>query len=209
MSSALASALGDLKEEEVLSTVQKRLAEGTSALSCLEELQRGMAIVGERYEKGEYFLSDLVFSAAIFRKASDLLGSELTNRVDTTFGTMVLGTVFGDIHDFGKNIVGMVLSCNGINVVDLGVNVPYERFLEAIREHRPQLVGLSCLLTTAFESMKRTTEAIEGAGLRDGVKIIVGGGPVDRRVCEYVRADDYGRNAQEAVDLARRLLGVK
>lgn len=208
MSDTLSMSLGDLNEEGVLSGVKQQLSAGTPALRILDELQKGMEVVGRRYEKGEYFLSELIMAADIFKSSTEMLGPELQRGDQPTLGTIVIGTVSGDIHDFGKDIVGLVLGCNGLKVVDLGVDVPYERFVQAVEEHKPRIVGLSCLLTTAYDNMKATVEALEAAGLRDQVKVIVGGGPVDQSVCAYVKADAYGKNAQEAVDVAKKLLGV-
>ncbi len=204
----LVQALGDLEEAAVLEQVQRELADGVPALTVLEELQQGMVLVGERFECDEYFLSELIFAADIFKQANSYLAIDLEQRAGRMIGAMVLGTVKNDIHDFGKDIVGMVLRSNGIEVVDLGVNVGYERFVEAVEEHKPGLVGISCLLTTVYEDMKATIDALKAAGLRDQVKILIGGGPTDQVVADYVGADACCRNAQEAVDAAKRLLGV-
>jgi dimethylamine corrinoid protein len=209
LSRTLAMALADLDEGTVLTEVKQRLDAGVPALKLFEELQKGMETVGERYEAKEYYLSELIMAADVFKSASAILGDEIQPGTGETLGTMVLGTVFEDIHDIGKNIVAVVLSCNGIKVIDLGVNVPVAQFVEAVREHKPQLVGLSCLLTTAYDNMKATVEALEAAGLRGGVKVLVGGGPVDRGTCEYAKADAVCKNAQEAVDTAKKMLGVK
>jgi dimethylamine corrinoid protein len=205
--SVLARALGDLDEAAVIDGVEQQLAAGVAPLAVLEELQRGMELVGERFECDEYFLSELIYAADIFKKANSRLVVDLEQRSTRTIGTMVLGTVKNDIHDFGKDIVGMVLRSNGIEVVDLGVNVDHDRFVDAVRENQAQLVGMSCLLTTVYEDMKATIAALEAAGLRDKVKVLVGGGPTDQTVADYVGADAYCRSAQEAVETAKRMLG--
>lgn len=202
----LAQALCDLEEDAVVAMIQEALAAGKDPLRVLDELQAGMELVGKRFESEEYYLSELIFAAEIFKKATGLLGDSLRNTPRETLGTMVIGTARNDIHDFGKDIVAMVLSSNGIEVVDLGVNVEYEAFVEAIRKHRPQFVGLSCLLTTAFDEMKHTVDAIKAAGLRDQVKILIGGGPTDSSVAEYVGADAHCANAQAAVEVTKKLL---
>lgn len=207
--SNLAQALGDLDEAAVVREVENGLAAGTAPLEILDQLQAGMAIVGQRFENDEYFLSELIFAADIFKKANAPLAESLKGQARHTVGTMVLGTVKNDIHDFGKDIVATVMSSNGIKIIDLGVNVDYERFVEAIKEHKPDFVGLSCLLTTVFDDMKATVDTIAQAGLRDQVKVLVGGGPVDQSVADYVGADMYCSNAQEAVDAAKTLLGVR
>jgi dimethylamine corrinoid protein len=207
--SKLAEALGDLDEEAVVNGVQEALASGEAPLGILQELQAGMNIVGERFENGEYFLSELIYSADIFKKAGAPLQDRLKDQVQETYGTLVLGTVKNDIHDFGKDIVGTVMISNGIKVVDLGVNVDHQAFVDAIKEHKAQLVGMSCLLTTVFLDMKAAIETIAAAGLRDQVKILVGGGPVDQACADFVGADVYCRTAQDGVIAAKQILGVK
>jgi dimethylamine corrinoid protein len=169
--SLLAQALGDLDEEAVVKGVHEALASGVAPLAILEDLQAGMAMVGEKFERGDYFLSELIYSADIFKNAKDPLRACLEGAASSKLGTLVLGTVKNDIHDFGKDIVATVMSSNGIEVIDLGVNVEHQAFVDAIKQHRPQLVGLSCILTTVFEDMKAAIEAIEAAGLRDQVTL--------------------------------------
>ncbi|OFV83923.1 MAG: cobalamin-binding protein [Acidobacteria bacterium RBG_16_64_8] len=207
-SSPLAQALGDLDEATVMSTVGQMIDGGDAPLSIIEELQAGMNVVGERFEQGEYFLSELIYAADIFKNASAPLQEELKSETRATHGTLVLGTVKNDIHDFGKDIVSTVMTSNGIRVIDLGVNVEHQAFVEAIREHRPELVGMSCLLTTVFDDMRQTVSSIEQAGLRDQVHILIGGGPVDQATCDYVGADFYCRTAQDGVVAAKKILGV-
>ncbi|NLO27618.1 MAG: cobalamin-binding protein [Actinobacteria bacterium] len=207
--SPLAQAVGDLDEQTAVTLVEEKLAKGEAALSILEELQAGMSVVGERFEGGEYYLSELIYAADIFKKAGAPLQEELKSAAPATSGTLVLGTVKNDIHDFGKDIVATVMSSNGIKVVDLGVNVEHQAFVTAIREHSPQLVGMSCLLTTVFDDMKEAIQTIKEAGLRDQVKILIGGGPVDEATREYVGADYYCRTAQDGVVVAKQILGVE
>jgi methanogenic corrinoid protein MtbC1 len=204
----LAQAVGDLEEEKTVILVLDKLAKGEPALDVLEELQAGMTLVGERFESGEYFLSELIYAADIFKKAGAPLQERLKGEARSTLGTLILGTVKNDIHDFGKDIVATIMSANGIKVVDLGVNVEHQAFVWAIQEHKPQLVGLSCLLTTAFDDMKEAIATIEAAGLRDEVTILIGGGPVDEATKDYVGADYYCKTAQDGVAAAKRVLGV-
>jgi dimethylamine corrinoid protein len=206
--SPLAQALGDLDEATAVRLVEEKLAAGEAALSILEELQAGMTVVGERFEGGEYFLSELIYAADIFKQAGAPLQEGLKSAPPKKLGTMVLGTVKNDIHDFGKDIVSTVMSSNGIQVVDLGVNVEHQAFVTAIREHQPELVGMSCLLTTVFDDMKEAISTIKAAGLRDQVKILIGGGPVDQATADYVGADVYCRTAQDGVATAKKFLGV-
>ena len=206
--STLARAVGDLEEGMACSLVAQRLAAGEAALSVLQELQGGMNIVGERFESGEYFLSELIYAADIFKRAGEPLQEKLQGQTQEKLGTLVLGTVKNDIHDFGKDIVATVMQANGIEVIDLGVNCEHQMFVDAIREHKPQLVGMSCLLTTVFDDMRDAIAAITQAGLRDQVTILVGGGPVDKACADYVGADVYCKTAQDGVVAAKRALGV-
>ena len=206
--SPLAQALGDLEEDRAVVLVQDKLAKGEPALSILEELQAGMNIVGERFESGEYFLSELIYAADIFKKAAAPLQEELKSSAPKAYGTLVLGTVKNDIHDFGKDIVATVMSSNGIKVVDLGVNVEHQAFVEAMKDSGATLVGMSCLLTTVFDDMKEAVATIKAAGLRDQVTILIGGGPVDEATRNYVGADYYCKTAQDGVVAAKKVLGV-
>ncbi len=205
--SPLAQAMGDLDEATAVRAVEEKLKSGESALSILEELQAGMNIVGERFEEGEYYLSELIYAADIFKEAGTPQ-EELKTTAPKKLGTLVLGTVKNDIHDFGKDIVSTVMSSNGIEVMDLGVSVEHEAFVQAIKDSGAALVGLSCLLTTAFDDMKATIEAITDAGLRDQVTILIGGGPVDEATAQFVGADLYCKTAQDGVIAAKRVLGV-
>ena len=206
--SPLAQAMGDLDEATAVSLVEEKLAAGEPALSILEELQAGMNIVGTRFEECEYFLSELIYAADIFKKAGAPLQEELKSSTQKKLGTLVLGTVKNDIHDFGKDIVATVMSSNGFEVIDLGVNVEHQAFIDAIKEHKPQLVGMSCLLTTVFDDMKEAIATIKAAGLRDQVTILIGGGPVDEATATYVGADVYCKTAQDGVIAAKKVLGV-
>ncbi len=206
--SPLAQAVGDLEEDKAVVLVQDKLAKGEPALSILEELQAGMAIVGERFEEGEYYLSELIYAADIFKKAGAPLQQELAQAAQTSCGTLVLGTVKNDIHDFGKDIVATIMSSNGLRVIDLGVNVEPQAFVDAIKESGATLVGMSCLLTTVFDDMKQAIQAIKDAGLRDKVTILIGGGPVDQATADFVGADYYCKTAQDGVAAAKKVLGV-
>ncbi|MGB9885653.1 MAG: DUF1638 domain-containing protein [Moorellales bacterium] len=203
----LARELAELNEEAVLEGVRRKKQEGVGVPRILAELQEGMTVVGRRFQAKEYFLSELVRAADIFTRAVELLGPALTREEIPEVGRLVIGTVREDIHDLGKNLVVTIMSCHGFKVFDLGVDVPPERFVEAIRSHRPDFVGISCLLTSAIENLKKTVAYIEQAGLRGSVKILVGGGPLDQEVCRYVGADFYCPSAQAAVDLCRQIMG--
>jgi dimethylamine corrinoid protein len=206
--SQLALAVGDLEEVRAIALVEEKLAAGEEPLAILQELQAGMNVVGGRFEAGEYYLSELIYAAEIFKKAGAPLQDRLAGQTQQAFGTLVLGTVKNDIHDFGKDIVATVMRSNGIEVIDLGVNVEHQAFVDAIEQHKPALVGMSCLLTTVFDDMKEAIATIERAGLRDGVTILVGGGPVDEAAANYVGADYYCKTAQDGVVAAKKILGV-
>lgn len=207
MSRKLVEAMANLDEDVVLDEVKALLGQNTPALDIIGYLQEGMGIVGKRFEEKEYFLSELIMSAEIFKGASDLLGGE-TGAGTSKYGSFVLGTIYEDIHDIGKNIVATVMSSNGFNVVDLGVDVSAEKYIAAIKEHNPKVIGISCLLTTCFDNIKACIKAIEDAGLRKDLKILIGGGPVDEVTGKYVNADMVCKNAQQTVDYCKNIMGV-
>jgi len=205
----LANLLCELNEDEAMAQVQDRLARGDDPLGIIEECRQGMEIVGKRFEDKEYFITELIMAGEIFGDIMKELEPALKGRKAETVGKIVIGTVQGDIHDIGKNIVSTMLSCSGFEVFDLGVDVPPEKFVEKIKEVGAPLVGLSGLMTTSFNPMKETVEAIAKAGLRDKVKVLVGGGPVNERVVEFVGADVFGKDVTTAIELSRNYLGVK
>lgn len=207
MEDGLSSLVSELEEEKALEAVRAALAAGEDPMALVEGLREGMSVVGARFEAKEYFLSELIMSAEIFREAIALIEPRLDGGSGGSKGIVVLGTVEGDIHDIGKNIVGTLLRCEGYDVHDLGVDVAPGVFLDKLRETGAGLLGLSGLLTPAFDSMKLTVEALSQHGIREEVKVIIGGGPVNERVVEYTGADAYGFDAAEAVRLANRYLG--
>lgn len=202
----LVKALAELEEDEVLEIVRKALAEGVEPLSILQACQQGMQEVGNLFEQDEYFVSDLMMSGEIFRQVGEILEPGLKSATQVSGGMVIMGTVQGDIHDIGKDIVINMLKSANLDVTDLGVDVPPSQFVDALKETGASVLGMSGLLTLAFDSMKETVEAIEAAGLRDKVRIMIGGGPVDGVVCEVVGADDWGKDAQAAVRLAKSWL---
>ena len=202
MTDTLTSALVEMREDDVLAAVRAATAAGTSSADIIAALQAGMKDIGDKYEDGDYFLSELIMSAEIFKRALDELGLDRSAADTGMRGTVILGTVHTDIHDIGKNIVASVLSANGFKVVDLGVDVPAQKFVDAARDTDAKVIGLSCLLTTAFPAMKETVAAFAAAGLRDKVTIMIGGGPVNNELALQLGADGAGTSAQDAVILA-------
>jgi 5-methyltetrahydrofolate--homocysteine methyltransferase len=208
MEKDLVRLIADLKEGEALALVKEKLDAGADAAGILEDARRAMETVGMRFETCEYFIPDLVMAGEILKGVSEIVRPSLQKEKESEKeGKVLIGTVAGDIHDIGKDIVTFMLDVSGFDVLDLGIDVPVEVFVEKTREFQPQVVGLSGFLTLAFESMKNTVEALEGAGLRDKVKIMIGGGQVDEEVRKYVQADAYGKDAVAAVNLCRRWIG--
>jgi len=204
----LKDALANLEEEKTYKIVEEKLADGSSASEILRECQTGMKIVGDRYNSGEYFVADLMYVGEIMRNVMNTLtpymkGSESIEDA----GTVVIGTVKGDIHDLGKDVVTITLQGNGFKVVDLGVDVPAEKFVEAIRTNKPDLVGLSVFLTSCFSSTKNIVKVISESGLRDRVKIMLGGAPVTEVVAEETGCDYYGKDAAAAAEYSLKVVG--
>lgn len=198
----IAGALADLNEDQALQLVKEALGEGVSGSEVLKACQEGMAEVGARFEKQDYFISDLIMSGEIFKRIEAVLEPHIKTAGQASAGKVVFGTVKGDIHDIGKDIVVNMLKSAGFDVIDLGVDVPPSRFVEALKSSDAHVLGMSGLLTLAFDAMKDTVKAVEAAGMRAKVKIMVGGGPVDGSTCKAVGADDWGADAQQAVRLA-------
>lgn len=208
MSGELVKLLSDLKEPEALQFVEKALAKGVDPAALLEEAREGMALVGERFGRQEYFIPDLIFSGEILKGIVQMLEPHLKKgKEQKRLGKAVIGTVAGDIHDIGKDLVVFMLDVSGFEVLDLGIDVPAQKFVDAIRESGSKIVGLSGFLTLAFDSMKGTIDAIQKAGLRDKVKIMIGGGQIDEQVRAFTGADAYGRDAMAAVQLAKNWIG--
>ena len=208
MSSELTTLLSDLKEKEALAYVEKALAGGTDPMALLEDAKAGMTIVGERFSEEYFFIPDLVFSGEILKRIVKLLEPHLkADEQKKRLGKIVIGTVEGDIHDIGKDLVTFMLDVSGFEVTDLGINVPKQEFVNAIKETGATVVGLSGFLTLAFQAMKDTVDAIAAAGLRDKVKIMVGGGQIDDQVMQFAGADAYGQDAMAAVALAKGWIG--
>jgi methanogenic corrinoid protein MtbC1 len=210
MSKKLVNAIADMKEGEALKLVREMVEGGSDPMGILEAARKAMDVVGQRYEKGVYFLPELMLAGEMMNQITDIVKPELAKLPEIERrGKVLIGTVAGDIHDIGKNIVTFMLDVNGFEVLDLGVDVPAQKFVEAIGDFQPQVVGLSGFLTLAFDAMKETVEAIKAAGLRDGVKIMIGGGQVNETIQEYAGADAYGKDAMAGVSLAKKWVGAK
>ncbi len=205
----LAAALADLRENEVLEAVRTRMARGDDPLQIIEDCQAGMREVGERYSRREYYLSGLIMAGDILREVMELVLPAIEHRFSGhTAGRVLLGTVQGDIHDLGKNLLMMLLRCYGFTVIDLGVDVEPARFVREARAFRPDIIGLSGLITAAYTSMRDTVAALRQMMDEDGRKIpILLGGQVDEQVCHFVGADYWTTDAMEGGRLCQRLVG--
>ena len=201
--------MADLQENDVLEMTKKRIDSGENAMNILDDSREAMAVVGKRFADGEYFLPELVFSGELLKQVTELVKPHITQATDAKkLGKIVIGTVAGDIHDIGLNIVEFMLDVNGFDVTNLGVDVPVEKFVEAVKETGAPIVGLSGFLTPAFDAMKETVEALDKAGLRKDLKIMIGGGQMDDEVKKYANADAYGKDAMAAVTLAKGWIGA-
>lgn len=204
MTEALVQALVNMKEAEALQRAKQLIAEGTDPLKILESCSRAMEIVGQRFEKGVYFLPHLMMAGEMLKEISAMIKPLVQEqKAEAKKGRVLIGTVEGDIHDIGKNIVVFLLEANGFEVRDIGINQKPAKFVEAIKEFQPKVVGMSGLLTLAFDSMKKTVEAIKEAGLRETVRIVIGGGVVTEKIKDYSGADAYAPDAMAGVRLAK------
>ncbi len=210
MAKDLVNLLADLKEDEVIAIVRERLGKNEDPMKILNEASRGMEIVGKRFADSRYFIPDLVYSGEILKRINELVKPKLTGGGEVKkVGKVIIGTVAGDIHDIGKDIVVFMLDVSGFEVNDLGIDVPVQKFVDAIKETDAPIVGMSGFLTLAFDSMKQTVDAIKEAGLREKVKVMIGGGQITDEVVKYTGADAFGKDAMAGVALARKWTGTK
>ena len=208
MDDRLITAISDLKEKEALKLAEEMLSGGTDPLHIVEVSRRGMDEVGIRYGKHEYYLSGLIMSAEIFSEIVAMLDRHFDYQaVKEGDPKVILGAPLGDVHDIGKNVVATLLRCSGFDVVDLGVSVSPSHFVEAAKESGARIVGLSALITAAYEPIRETVLSFNRAGIRDKVNIMLGGGAITAKVCEYAGADDWGRDASDALRFARVYAG--
>jgi 5-methyltetrahydrofolate--homocysteine methyltransferase len=204
--------LADMNEDDAFGLAKKMLLEeGANPLRVLELCRNAMDIVGKRFEQGEYFLPELVLAGEMLENIGAIakpLIKQAPGGEPKKLARVLIGTVHGDLHDIGKNIVTFMLDINDFEVKDIGIDVPVKTFIDEISQFKPDVVGLSGFLTLAFDSMKETIAAIQDAGLRDRLKIMIGGGQVDEAVRNYTGADAFGTNAIDAVALCKNWMGV-
>jgi 5-methyltetrahydrofolate--homocysteine methyltransferase len=204
----LVTELSNLNEQEALTIVRTRLNAGENPLNILNDVKSAMEIVGKRFEKKEYFIPDLVYSGEILNEINEIVKPTMSGpAASNKKGKVIIGTVVGDIHDIGKNIVTFMLDTSGFEVIDLGVDIPPQVFIDKINETKAPVVLLSGFLTLAFDSMKQTVDAVKSAGLREKVKICIGGGQIDDNVRKYTGADGWGPDAMTAVSFTRKWVG--
>jgi 5-methyltetrahydrofolate--homocysteine methyltransferase len=206
---ALARAILEGKRNEAVVLTQKLVDAGVTPKQILDEgLIAGMSVAGEKFKNGEYFVPEILVAARAMKASMEILRPLLVATDVQPIGTMVIGTVHGDLHDIGKNLVAMMMEGAGFKVVDLGVDVPAEKFIEAAKEHNAQIVGMSALLTTTMTYIPEVIKAFDEAGLRPKVKLIVGGAPVTQEWAKQIGADAYAPDAATAVDRCKELLGA-
>jgi len=200
----------ELNDDKVISILKEKLANNEEISAVMDEVKVAMKEIGRRFEEKEYFLPDLIMSGDILRQIFEVLGPKIKESgiSEEKKAKVLLGTVAGDIHDIGKDVVKFMLESSGYDVLDLGVDVPSDIFVEKMKEYKPDVVALSGFLTLAFDSMKETIQKIKDAGLRESVKIMIGGGTIDENIVSYVGADAFGESAVSAVNLTKEWMGV-
>jgi len=206
--SLLSQAIDGGDREKTVQLTTEALGAGTNPQEIITHgLQAGMAIVGEKFSNGEYFLPDMLMAARAMKAALEVLKPSLEETGIPTIGKVVIGTVEGDMHDIGKNVVATFLSGNGFEVFDLGLNVSVQNFIDEVKEKKPDILGMSALLTTTMPVMSKVIKALEEIGMRSSVKVIVGGAPVTQDYANYIGADGYAHDGGKAVPACRKLLG--
>ncbi|MGE4272630.1 MAG: B12-binding domain-containing protein [Desulfitobacterium sp.] len=205
MDDELLNALADLDEEKTIALVHQHLGVGDSPLKVVEICQLGVEIVGQRYCNGEYYLSDLIMSEEILREVMVILEPLITSEIPANGMTIILGTIEGDIHDLGKNIIHYMLKSSGFRVIDLGVDVSPEVFVRAVNETKAPILGISVLLSFCISAVKRVVDLLSEAGLRDQVKIIAGGYPVNEIVKDYTGVDYYTNDITNLFDICQKI----
>ncbi len=203
----ITNAILEHKKDDIQKMVTEALEAGLEPDSIIDDaLILAMDKVGRDFADGTIFVPEMMVSALVMQMGLDVIKPHLAGGEMKTLGTVLLGTVQGDLHDIGKNIVAMMMAANGFKVIDLGINLPVQTIVEKVMEHKPDILGLSALLTTTMPEMQNTLAALAESGLRDRVKIIVGGAPVDLDFADTIGADGYGRDASDAVKICKQLL---
>ena len=210
MTEGLSDLFLTLKRDAVVEIVERRLGAGEDPLRILDDCRRGMTLVGEQFQKGDFFLAELILSGEIFKEVAAIIETHLSQaKAAETKGRVLIGTLQGDIHELGKNILITMLRVHGFEVHDLGVDVPPSAVVEKVKEFKPHVVGFSALITTAFLSMKEAVALLQEAGLRDQVKVMIGGGVTTAGVRDYVGADFQTTDAIEGVSYCLKITGGK
>ncbi|AOY77988.1 cobalamin B12-binding domain-containing protein [Clostridium formicaceticum] len=202
----LTEAVGELDEDKVVEMLNEFVASEPTeeeAQKVVNACQQGMAIVGDLFDKGEYFVGDLIFAGELLSSAIEALKSVIGSGTTEKVGTIVLGTVEGDLHDIGKNIFRSMSEAAGFEVYDIGIDQSVTAFIEKIKEVKPQILGMSGVLTLAIDAMKNVVDGLEKEGLKNDLKIIIGGNPVTKEACEHVGADAFTTNAAEGVKICQ------
>ncbi|KJF27653.1 cobalamin-binding protein [Clostridium aceticum] len=202
----LTQAVGELDEDQVLEMLNEFVGTNPSeedAQKVVNACQQGMAVVGDLFDKGEYFVGDLIFAGELLTSAIETLKPVIGSGSTEKVGTIVLGTVEGDLHDIGKNIFRSMSEAAGFEVHDIGIDQSAEAFVQKVKETKPQIIGMSGVLTLAIDSMKNIIDEMKNQGLRDDVKIIIGGNPVTKEACQHVGADAFTTNAAEGVKICQ------
>jgi 5-methyltetrahydrofolate--homocysteine methyltransferase len=206
---ALAEAIINGRRDEAVELTQGAIGEGVGAEAILNDgLVAGMNVVGERFKNNEFYVPEVLIAARAMKASMELIRPMLAESGVEPAGRFAIGTVKGDLHDIGKNLVAMMMEGAGFEVIDLGVDVPPEGFVAAVNDRRANVIGLSALLTTTMPSMKDTVEALKEAGVRANVKVVIGGAPVTQNYADEIEADGYAADAASAVDKTKELLNL-
>ena len=203
----LVKAVADMMEDEAMALTKKYVEQGVPALQIIDAYKEALAIIGKRFEQCTYFVPELILAGEMMKAASEvikpMMKSDQGDSETQKIGRFLLGTVAGDIHDIGKDMVHMLMDINGFEVRDLGVDVPAQRFWDEYKDFQPDIIGMSGLLTLAFESMKEVADGLKEMGVRDKVKVIIGGGQMDEHACKYIGADAFVTDAVAGVNICK------
>ena len=204
----LVKAVADMMEDEAMALTKKYVEQGVPPLQIIDAYKEALGIIGKRFEQCIYFVPELILAGEMMKTASEIIKPVMKGSqgdVETPrIGRFLLGTVAGDIHDIGKDMVHMLMDINGFEVRDLGVDVPAQRFWDEYKDFQPDIIGMSGLLTLAFESMKEVADGLKEMGVRDKVKVIIGGGQMDQHACKYIGADAFVTDAVAGVNLCKK-----